>query len=122
MTFFGLGYSLTRFLQLHTLGMVIGSIIHYQEFGYAIIQLHWRVLSIRSRWVLWCVSECTDRVYVRAPGGCLLDAGGEVGEFLLSMGEGVPLALARCWGRTALAVLGVVVDVGDEPGVGRRLH
>ena len=56
--------------------------------------------------------------YVRAPGGCLLDAGGE---FLLSMGEGVPLALARCCGRTALSLLGVV-DVGDEPGVGRRLH
>ena len=57
--------------------------------------------------------------YVRAAGGCLLDAGGE---FLLSMGEGVPLALARCCVRTALSVIGVGVDVGDDPGVWGRLH
>ena len=51
--------------------------------------------------------------YVHAPGGC--------GEFLWSMGEGVPLALARCCVRTVLSVLGVV-GVGDELGVGRGLY
>ena len=62
MTFICLGDSLTRFLQLYTLDMVIGAIIHYQEFGYAVIQLYWRVLSVWSRWVLGCMGECTDRV------------------------------------------------------------
>ena len=60
--------------------------------------------------------------YVHAPSGCLLAVGGRVRKFLLSMEEGGPLAHARCWGRTALAVLGVGVTAGDEPGVGGRTH
>ena len=62
-------------------------------------------------------------VYVRAPSGCLLDDGGGVWKFL-----DVP---GRSWcrgewgvrwnepevGRAALAVLGVGVTAGDEPGV-----
>ena len=43
--------------------------------------------------------------YVRAPSGCLLDDGRGVGKFLVSVGEGCPLARARM-GRDALAVLG----------------
>ena len=46
---------------------------------------------------------------------------GAGGEFLSSMGEGVPLALARFCRRTALSGLCVVV-VYDEAGVGRRLR
>ena len=59
---------------------------------------------------------------MRAPSGCLLDAGGGVGKFLVSMGEGGPLAHARSWGRTVLAVLVVGRSAGDEPGVGGRTH
>ena len=44
-------------------------------------------------------------VYVRAPSGCLLDVGGGVGKFLMSVGKECPLARARM-GRDALAVLG----------------
>ena len=46
---------------------------------------------------------------------------GAGGDFLSSMGEGVPLALARFCRRTALSGLGVV-GVADESGVGRRLR
>ena len=77
--------------------MVVGALIHYQEFGYAVIQLNFRVLSVRSR---------------------CLDAGEE---FLSSMSEGVPLALARFCRGTALSGLGIVV-VADEPGVELRLR
>ena len=87
----------TRFLHLYTLSMVIGSI------------------SLPRVWVRGHPVELPGAERLITMG---LGAGGD---FLSSMGEGVPLALARFCRGTALSGLGVVV-VADEPGVGLRLR